>query len=123
MGTAPIEFDVSYTPDPPVVTVQATGISDTALTVRVTDLDLEQVTFTPGTVLADALSGLVNDLAKAAPDIVKGKITGLTPDIPLDTPIGCGIPIGGATIQISLASPELAAHGDMLMISGTADIS
>ncbi|GAA2230039.1 hypothetical protein GCM10010232_15420 [Streptomyces amakusaensis] len=121
--SAPIEFDVSYAPDPPVVTVQATGITDTALTVKVTGLDLERVTFTPKTVLADALSGLVNDLALAAPGIVKKKTEGLTPDIPLGTPIGCDIPIGDATVKLRLAAPELAAHGDMLMISGTADVS
>ncbi|GLF93255.1 hypothetical protein [Streptomyces yaizuensis] len=123
MADAPIEFDVSYTPDPPVVTVQATAITDTALTVQVTDVKLDQVTFTPKTPLADVLSGLVNDLAKKAPDLVREKTEGLTPDIPLNTPIGCSIPVGGATVQIRLAAPQLGDHDGMLMISGTADVS
>ncbi|MFF8959822.1 hypothetical protein [Streptomyces sp. NPDC014894] len=123
MGAAPVEFDVAYQPDPPVVTVQATGLTDTALTVQVTGLDLEQVAFNPKTPLADVLSGLVNDLAQAAPGIVKDKVTGLTPDIPLGEPIGCSFPIGGGTVLIRLTSPELSAHGDMLMVSGTADVS
>ncbi|WP_367134135.1 MULTISPECIES: hypothetical protein [Streptomyces] len=121
--SAPIEFDVTYVPESPVVTVQATGLTDTALSVKVTDLDLQQVIFHPKTPLSDVLSGLVNDLAGRAPSIVKGKVTALTPDIPIGRPVGCDIPIGGATVHVKLTSPELAAHGDMLMISGTADVS
>ncbi|MFI9722864.1 hypothetical protein ACIHFE_24930 [Streptomyces sp. NPDC052396] len=122
-GPAPIEFDVSYTPDPPVITVKATGLTDTALTVEVTDLNLQQVRFKPKTTLADILSGLVNDLAKNAPPIVKNKVKGLSPHIPITTPIGCDIPIGGSTVHVRLTSPVLGAHDGMLLISGTADVS
>ncbi|MFF4218338.1 hypothetical protein [Streptomyces nondiastaticus] len=120
---APIEFDVTYVPDPPVVTVKATGITDTALTVKVTDLDLQQVEFHPKTPLSDVLSGLANDLARAAPPIVKDKVTALSPDIPIGKPIGCDIPVGDATVHVKLASPELGSRDGMLMISGTADVS
>ncbi|MFB7636286.1 hypothetical protein ACFC0M_35845 [Streptomyces sp. NPDC056149] len=121
--SAPIEFDVSYDPPSPVVTVQATGLTDAALTVKVTDLELNSVIFHPQTALSDVLAGLVNGLALAAPGIVKDKVKGLTPDIPLDQPIGCDIPIGEATVHVRLTSPELGAHDDMLLISGTADVS
>ncbi|MEO3973537.1 hypothetical protein [Streptomyces sp. CAU 1734] len=121
--TAPVVFDVSYVPDPPVVTVRATGLTDTALTVEVTGLDLRKVTFKPKTALAAVLSDLVNSLAEAAPAIVRQKTADLSPDIPLGEPIGCSIPAGGSAVRIRLASPELSAHGDMLMISGTADVS
>ncbi|MEV4921441.1 hypothetical protein [Streptomyces roseoverticillatus] len=120
---APIEFEVTYEPSSPVVTVQATGLNDKTLSVKVTDLDLSKVIFHPRTPLSAVLSGLVNDLAGRAPGIVKGKVKGLSPDIGLDKPIGCDIPIGSSTVHVGLASPELAAHGDMLMISGTADVS
>ncbi|MCF3102104.1 hypothetical protein IPZ58_10960 [Streptomyces roseoverticillatus] len=120
---APIEFEVTYEPPSPVVTVQATGLSDKTLTVKVTDLDLSKVIFHPKTPLSSVLSGLVNDLAGKAPGIVKGKVTGLSPDIDLDKPIGCDIPIGDSTVHVGLTSPALGTHGDMLMISGTADVS
>ncbi|WP_424887322.1 hypothetical protein [Streptomyces sp. XH2] len=120
---APIEFDVTYDPKSPVVTVKATGITNSALTVQVTALDLRTVTFNPRTPLSDVLSGIVNDLAKKAPGAVKDKVKGLSPDIPIGKPIGCDIPVGGATVHVGLASPELGSHGGMLMISGTADVS
>ncbi|MFI9202908.1 hypothetical protein [Streptomyces sp. NPDC053048] len=120
---AAVEFNVTYDPDPPVVTVKATGLTATALTVKVTDLDLRRVTFKPESVLAAPLTGLVNALALAAPPIVKDKVKGLSPDIPLGKPIGCDIPVGGGTVHVRLASPELGSHDGMLMISGTAAVS
>ncbi|MFI2189886.1 hypothetical protein [Streptomyces sioyaensis] len=118
-----IDYEIGYVPKDLRITFQATGLTDKALTVKVTDLNLDRVVFTPKSASALLLKPAADALAPLAPPIVKKKVIGMSSDVPLDKPIGTEITISGQTVSVRLGTPELGSHDGMLMVSGTAVVS
>lgn len=122
-----INYDIDIRPPEPDARLSLDSASATSLVVKLDSVGIDDVILKPaGNVGEQILSGIVWPVAQIITEIMKRKIKdeiqGQTKEIKFGSPPGYSFSVEGVVVKVEAETLSLAAHGDMLMATGSVKV-